>query len=170
MTHFIQGAVLAYAQSDEISLLLKDWTTFETQQWFGGKIQKIASISAAMASTAFYTGMEMYHHDEPITLQHRPLFDSRVFNVPMEEVANYFVWRQKDAIRNSVNMYAQYHFSHKQLQGKNIQDVKDMLTKTGTLGRFTTNKSTWILCREDDWYIFSYGKSRWKYPSVHREP
>ena len=129
MTHFMQGAVLAYGQSDEISFLLKDWSTFDTQQWFGGKIQKIVSVSAAMASTAFYAGIELYHRDEPIPLQHRPLFDSRVYNIPMEEVANYFVWRQKDAILNSVNMYGQYHFSHKSLHGKNIQEVKDMLTE-----------------------------------------
>lgn len=126
MTHFIQGAVLAYVQSDEISLFLKDWTTLDTQQWYGGKIQKIVSVSAAMASVAFNSVFDIEY------MPHRPLFDSRVFNVPMEEVANYFVWRQKDAMRNSVNMYAQYYFSHKQLQGKNIQDVKDMLTENGT--------------------------------------
>lgn len=132
MTHFIQGAVLAYVQSDEISFLLRDWDSFETQQWFGGKIQKIVSVSAAMASTGFYAGIEMHHHDDPICLQHRPVFDSRVFNIPMEEVTNYFVWRQKDTIRNSVNMYAQHFFSHKQLQGKKIDDVKNMLVINDT--------------------------------------
>ena len=59
-------------------------------------------------------------------MPHRPLFDSRVFNIPREEVANYFIWRQKDAMRNSVNMLGQYHFSHRELQGKKIDEVQRM--------------------------------------------
>jgi len=125
LVHQIQGARFAYAQSDEISILMTDWDTFTTQQWFGGKIQKIVSIAAATASAAFYKCYEAY---EPIEyMPHRPLFDARVFNLPREEVANYFVWRQKDAMRNSVNMLGQYHFSHRELQGKKVDEVKDML-------------------------------------------
>ena len=125
LVHYIQGARIAYSQSDEISILCTDWTTFDTQQWFGGKIQKIVSVSAAMASSAFYGRYEQW--DRIDYLPHRPLFDSRVFNLPMEEVANYFIWRQKDALRNSVNMLAQFHFSHKELQGLKVPEVKEKL-------------------------------------------
>lgn len=55
------------------------------------------------------------------------LFDARVFNLPMEEVTNYCVWRQQDATRNSINMLGQFHFSHKELQRKSTSDVQDML-------------------------------------------
>ena len=126
LTHNIQGAVVSYTQSDEVSVLLKDWNAFETQQWYGGKIQKIASVSAAMASTAFYASYE--YLEGPIEKYvHRPLFDSRVFNVPFDDVVNYFVWRQKDAMRNSVNMLGQHYFSPNQLHGKKVDDVKYML-------------------------------------------
>ena len=55
-----------------------------------------------------------------------PSFDCRVFQLPNEiELANTFVWREIDAIRNSVSMLAQANFSHKELQGK---DRKAMLT------------------------------------------
>ena len=125
LVHYIQGAKVAYSQSDEISILCCDWNSYEAQQWFGGKIQKIVSISAAMASMAFYGRYEQWELIE--YLPHRPLFDSRVFNIPREDVVNYFIWRQKDASRNSVNMLGQFHFSHKELQGLKIQDVKDKL-------------------------------------------
>ena len=55
------------------------------------------------------------------------MFDSRAFTVPKEEVVNYFVWRQQDASRNSVQMLGQAHFSHKELQGKNNSQIQDML-------------------------------------------
>lgn len=125
LVHQIQGARIAYAQSDEISILLTDWNTYESQQWFGGKIQKIVSVAAATAATAFYATYEQFEKID--YMPHRPLFDARVFNLPKEEVANYFVWRQKDAIRNSVNMLGQYHFPHRELQGKNVSEVRDML-------------------------------------------
>lgn len=120
----IQGAKIVYSQSDEISVLCTDWDTLETQQWFGGKIQKIASVSASIASTYFYAAYEQYDRIEQPS--QRPLFDSRVFNVPKEDVCNYFIWRQKDAMRNSVNMLGQYYFSHKELQGKKVDEVRQM--------------------------------------------
>ena len=124
LTHYIQGARIAYSQSDEISILCTDWSTLETQQWYGGKIQKIVSVSAAMASTAFYSVYEK--HEKIDYMPHRPLFDSRVFNLPKEEVCNYFIWRQKDAMRNSVNMLGQYYFSPRELQGKKVDEVRKM--------------------------------------------
>lgn len=55
-----------------------------------------------------------------------PSFDCRVFQLPNEmELANTFVWREIDAVRNSVSMLAQANFSHKELQGK---DRKAMIT------------------------------------------
>lgn len=55
------------------------------------------------------------------------MFDSRCFNVPKEEVTNYFYCRQQDAIRNSVQMVAQANFSQKELNGKSREDLKNML-------------------------------------------
>jgi len=116
----IQNAVLAYSQSDEISILLNDWKRLTTDQWFDGNIQKITSISASLATASFNQGIDL----SPA------LFDSRVFNVPKEEVVNYFVWRQQDATRNSINMLGQFYFSQKQLHGKNVSQVQDMLMES----------------------------------------
>jgi tRNA(His) 5'-end guanylyltransferase len=121
----IQTAAFVYHQSDEISILLKDWENLNTEAWFDGQVQKITSISASVATMLFNRSHSLVEHIE--NCSEVPLFDARVFNVPKEEVVNYFVWRQQDATRNSINMLAQYHFSHKELQGKNVNEVQDMM-------------------------------------------
>ncbi len=116
----VQGCKLAYTQSDEISLLLTDYDTLETQGWFDYGLQKMVSISASIATLAFNNAFE---HEKSL----QGMFDSRAFNVPREDVANYFVWRQKDAIRNSIQAVGQAHYSPKQLHGKNCNDIREML-------------------------------------------
>ena len=49
----IQGCVMGYTQSDEISLLLTDFTTITTDAWFDGQVQKIVSVAASMATAKF---------------------------------------------------------------------------------------------------------------------
>ena len=115
----IQGAKCAYIQSDEISILVTDFDTLTTDAWFDYNIQKITSISAGIASAYFTVH---FCHDGDMAV-----LDSRVFNIPVEEVCNYFIWRQMDWIRNSVQMLAQSHFSPKQLHGKNQPAMHDML-------------------------------------------
>lgn len=102
----IQNARMAYVQSDEISVLLIDYNKFESQQWFGGNLNKMVSLSAAIATLNF---SKTYGKDA--------YFDSRVFVLPEREVANYFIWRQEDCTRNSISMAAQANFSHKELHG-----------------------------------------------------
>lgn len=124
MCERIQGAKMAYIQSDEISMLLTDYDDIKTDAWFDGNIQKICSVSASLATVGFNLPGGIGRHDA--------CFDSRVFIIPeIEEVCNYFIWRQKDAERNSINMVAQALYSHKELQGKSIQDVHELLHQKG---------------------------------------
>lgn len=126
----IQGAKCAYVQSDEISILLTDFDRLNTDAWFDYNIHKLVSVSASMASVYFNresSRLSNYFNKDFIGSDHFAFFDSRAFNIPKEEVTNYFVWRQKDWIRNSVSMLAQANFSHKQLQGKSQKDMKLML-------------------------------------------
>lgn len=112
----IQGARLAYVQSDEISILLTDYSYFATEAWFDYNIQKMTSISSAIASVAF---TQLFKQEG--------YFDSRVFNIPREEVVNYFIWRQKDWERNSLMMYARSVYSHKELYKKGKAELHEML-------------------------------------------
>lgn len=134
----IQGCQLAYTQSDEISLLLIDYQRFETSAWFDYEVQKMCSISASMATMAFNrifseTVSDLKVDDtKPIgryfeAAYSGAMFDARVFNIPREEVTNYFYWRQLDASRNSIQMVGQANFSHRELQYKSCNDIQDML-------------------------------------------
>lgn len=118
----IQGAQIAYVQSDEISVLLTDYEDIVTEAWFDNRLNKMISISASIASLAFTEAIRAYKY-EPIT----GIFDSRAFNIPENDVCNYFVWRQKDAERNSLQALAQANFSHKSLQNLNRSALQEKL-------------------------------------------
>jgi tRNA(His) guanylyltransferase len=127
----IQGARLAYVQSDEISLLLTDYDSIKTEAWFDYEVQKMCSVSASICTGAFLVGYLAAFPEKGeriLSGEHNPpAFDARFWNVPGHEVSNYFLWRQQDAVRNSIAMLGQRHFSHKQLYGKNVSQVQEML-------------------------------------------
>ena len=162
----IEGVKLAYVQSDEISLLLTNDDTLETEPWFGNNLQKLCSIAASIATLAFHKAMQQCIYDFTYSFSigtieetyaflekeysyskefmqseewgwyfHRiqtshcngAHFDARAFVLPKEEVTNYFIWRQQDATRNSIQMVAQSNFSHKELQGLNCNKLQDKL-------------------------------------------
>lgn len=152
----IQGCVLGYTQSDEITLVLVDYQNRDSCAWFDNQVQKIASISASMATLYFNRELSemlrdleedlaaanyslpqahMYEtnskkYDKWYDKEYRALFDSRVFNLPQYEVINNLIWRQQDATRNSINSVAQSLFSHKELQGISSKDLQNkMLTE-----------------------------------------
>lgn len=119
----LQGVKLAYMQSDEISVLLTDFDNIETEAWFDGNVQKMCSLSAALATRGF----NRCRDEQPLGI-----FDSRVFTIPDPvEVENYFLWRQKDAERNSLMALAQAHYSHKELQNKGREEQHEMLHAKG---------------------------------------
>ena len=141
----IEGVKVAYTQSDEISLLITNNDTWETQPWFGNNIQKMASVAASIATLAFnrafWHEVNMLNNDYLNTEDNEYLkvycravekgatFDARVFVLPADEVCNYFIWRQQDAIRNSIQSMGQAHFSHKELMNKNCENIKQMLVE-----------------------------------------
>lgn len=123
----LQGARIAYVQSDEITVLLVDYDRPAQQAWFDYELQKMVSVSASIATAAFNLALRSHFPDAEEF--GTALFDSRAWNLPLEEVGNCFIWRQQDASRNSVSMLAQSKFSHKQLHGKNTSEMQDMLMK-----------------------------------------
>lgn len=142
MLPHLQGAVLAYTQSDEISVLLTDFAEPSTCAWFDGNLQKMCSVAASIITAEFnkrrlYREAQQHkdsYHDKPhlwdfqIDSHHLAYFDTRVFTIPdRTEVMNYFIWRNQDCARNSVSMVAQSHFSHKELHGKSTSDKHEML-------------------------------------------
>ena len=146
----IQGCVLGYTQSDEISRVLVDYKTFETSAWFDNEVQKICSVSASMATMAFNKFFRRYvenlYYNTKVAMTDEEerkwyelyeskfdiaMFDARCFNLPKEEVTNYIYWRQLDAMRNSIQAVGQANFSQTQLNLKSCNDIKDMLKQKG---------------------------------------
>lgn len=120
----IMGCKVAYIQSDEITLLLTDYDTFDTQPWFDKNIQKMCSVSASMATMAFNMAFNKTTYDNKKGIA---MFDSRVFNIPKEEVCNCFIWRQQDATRNSIEAIGRSFFSDKELFKVNCAQIQEKL-------------------------------------------
>lgn len=124
-----QGFKCAYIQSDEITFLLTDYDKLNTQGWHDYNISKMISISASLASVYFNRYLLKDNEDfyDPVQV-----FDSRVFNVPVDEVSNVFLWRAQDNYKNSIQMYARSLYSHKDLHKKSITDMLDMCREKGS--------------------------------------
>lgn len=148
----IQGCKFGYVESDEISLCLWNWRNNDSDAWFGNNLQKMVSLSAAMASVAFnkywaqnveeykknlgfYTDEDNLDEEEKkycTTITNKaellmPVFDSRAFILPMEEVQNYFIWRQNDCMRNSIQGLAQSYYPQRELHKINTKQLQNKL-------------------------------------------
>jgi tRNA(His) guanylyltransferase len=117
-------AMLGYTQSDEITLV---WYTddLHSQIFFDGRVQKMVSTLSALATLKFN---RLLPSSLPEKAHLEPTFDCRVFQVPnQEEAANCFLWRERDATKNSISAAGQAQFSHKELHGKNGSEVQELL-------------------------------------------
>jgi tRNA(His) 5'-end guanylyltransferase len=128
----VSGVIFAEHHSDEISLLLCDYQSLQTEAYFDYEVQKMVSVIAGLTTAEFCR--LLCRVDELGTpenhLEHWPSFDCRCFNIPKEEVENYMWWRINDSVRGSINMLAQSKFSHKELQNKSCSQMQEMLFQT----------------------------------------
>lgn len=153
----IMGAKLAYVQSDEITIVITDFGDESTQAWFDNNLQKMCSVAASMATNKFnelrnkrYLRYELFFNhnsgsdDFPkVILENYDIldeywpkqaeFDARVFQIPQKvEVINCLIFRQQDAVRNSISSVAQSMFSAKELHGVKTDQMQEMIfQKTG---------------------------------------
>ncbi len=196
----IQGAKCAYVQSDEISILITDYDTLQTDAWFDYNVQKICSISASLATGVFnylrikrlfgstigtFVKDPIYTKEYVVSMPFETFdnfilasFDSRTFNIPKEEVANYFLARQKDAVKNSIASVAQSLYSSKELHGKNGNQQQELIFQKGInwndfsvsekRGRFIVKNTYWngelvtskeVLDKYGDYNIEQYTKN-----------
>jgi len=118
----MQGFKAAYIQSDEASFFATDYDDLQTESWFGYDQSKVETISASMMTAHFNWAMN---------IDRVALFDARAFNIPREEVSNYFLWRGLDWERNSLSMYCRSFFSNKEMQGRKNSEQHEMLHGVG---------------------------------------
>ena len=130
----VYGCVLAYVQSDEISLVIKD--TNESDGFYAYRINKILSILSSMATGKFNQLMTLYqlknhpsiNPGETISKMKLCEFDCKCWNVPNKDKAfQWIIYRQNDCIRNSKQQVAQTYLSHNTLLNKNTDEQIELL-------------------------------------------
>ena len=147
----IQGCVLGYTQSDEITLVLIDYQNLNSDAWFDYEVQKLCSVSASMATFAFNRNFARLAALEPEKKTKQTnayaevaskgaFFDARCFNIPKEEVTNCLLWRQQDATRNSIHMTGRAYFSHKQIEGKEYSAIGNFCADAGMVCALSMNE------------------------------
>lgn len=174
----IQGCVFGYTQSDEITLILTDYATLETDAWFSYNVEKMCSISASIATLSFNKlfsqnvyeyrfieeneknhKLDSYYDTLVSAMKKGALFDARVFSLPKEEVCNCLIWRQQDAVRNSIQSVGQSKFSHKTLQNLSCNEIQELLWKEKQINwndfSVTCKRGSCCIKKNID------GKSRW---------
>lgn len=122
------NARIGYTQSDEITLV---WLSedFKSEIYFDGRVLKMVSVLAAMCSVYFN---KLVAEKIPEKTNKSAIFDCRVWSLPTQtEAANALIWREQDAVRNSIQMAAQSLYSHKELHGKKQSELHDLLYDKG---------------------------------------
>ncbi len=142
----IQGVKFGYVQSDEISLLITDFDTLQTDLWFDGNVQKMCSVAASVATAKFNELRFKRYLQNKIDVEEKTMsdkryekepalamFDARIFQISNSvEVENYFIWRQQDATRNSISAVAQSLYKGKNdLIGKSSDQKQEMIFQKG---------------------------------------
>lgn len=196
----VQGTQLAYVGSDEITLLLFNNSEKEHfTPFFDGKLQKMVSLTAAIATAEFN---KAWYEQSNEFLSHKycptsddykykqildkklfqARFDSRAFNIygdpnftmrgDIYDALTSIWWRVNDVTKNSIQMYARKYFSHKQLNNVKTKDMLKMLQEIGHVWVQdvpTTNKYGNIIIREA-YHGFGYNPiTKEKVPTIRHK-
>jgi len=121
------AAVVGFCQSDEITLISAPAVSNAEKNFlYGGRVSKICSVLASLAGARFN------HHLQKLVDRELPetgIFDARVFSAPdWLACADVLRWRhQFDCRRNAIHAILQAHYSAKELQGRSIKDMVEIL-------------------------------------------
>lgn len=148
-------SLVYYVQSDEVSFLLTDYSDFNTEPYFGYVKSKLESVIASMMTAYFNDVIFRYYGNK---INKPAFFDARAFNVPKEEVTNYFLWRMKDWYRNSIQLVAQSVASQRELNGLNAKQQQDLIVERGLNWKdFSPRERNGLLCKGGFFYRRKFG-------------
>lgn len=132
LCHELEGAILAYSFSDDITVIIRNDQSFDTQPWFNNDIQKINSVAASIATLEFSkaaisVGMDL----------NEVTFLSHVFAVPnLTEVSNLLIAKQQLATQSAIGFAAYYELYKKYgedsediLQGRTLDEKEELLAE-----------------------------------------
>ena len=117
------NAIIGYTQSDEITLILHtpDW---KSAIYNDGKKQKILSKLTAKCVNYFNERRPFWLPNHNKTA----IFDCRIYQVPsLQDACLQLLWRENDAVKNSISMLAQANFAHNRLQNLNGNQLQELM-------------------------------------------
>jgi tRNA(His) guanylyltransferase len=123
---FFPACRTAYTQSDEITLVFGAFSAGDGKHIFDGRVIKISTIAASVASMTFYQAIT--DPDSFITDSKRArvcCFDGRAFDIDDEcEAANNIVWRcAHDCVRNSRLKWGEQHLGRSKIKGLSCKAI-----------------------------------------------
>ena len=121
-------AKFGYTYSDKAFFLLIDYEGEETNTLAGGDSQAIASIIASSFARDFIEGLPL--ETEYDDMMYGASFSARAFNVPREEVTNYFIYRQNGAEAKLIYALGRMHVSQ-EMKGVRPQEMEALLKEMG---------------------------------------
>jgi len=125
------NACIGYTASDEITLVWHEPDP-HSQIWFDGRVAKMTSGLAALATLYFNQAVADHFYKDEGYAARNPVFDARVWVVPnRREACNALLWREQDATRNSLSAACQCHYSHRELLGKGSAEQHELLHAAG---------------------------------------
>lgn len=121
-------ARVVYTQSDEITLLFYSEDP-KRSIFFDGRVQKMTSVLAALATVRF---AQLAGELLPERRDAPAVFDCRVWQLPSKaEAANVFLWREFDATRNSIEMATRAQYGHGEMMYRSTAEMLEMLAARG---------------------------------------
>jgi tRNA(His) 5'-end guanylyltransferase len=94
--------------------------------------------------------------------------------VPPHDVPNVFIWRQRDAMKNSVSAFAQHHFARSELHKKTSGDRVKMLLEKGVDWKKLPSWQRWGTgAMRKNYIVNGVERSRWEameIPNFSKEP
>ncbi len=128
----IEGVIFAYTHNDQILLVCRNDQNEDTTLWFDGKIQKICSVAASIATLHFNECASTVK----LNLSTDPIFTAQIFSVPnITETINTIIYEQQQNFLTSIQFACIYGLLKKydkntikeMLNGLNIDEKKDLL-------------------------------------------
>ena len=113
----VEGAVFAYQHNDEIVIVARNDQTNETNPWYDNKLQKICSVTSAIAT------MHFNDYARDLNMVGAPVFTSQVFIVPtIGEAVNTIIYKQQQNFHTSIQSACLYELI-KKYDKNNIKDM-----------------------------------------------
>lgn len=128
----IEGAVFGYQHNDEIVILARNDQSLETSPWYDNRVQKIASVTSAIASVHFNNCANAID----LNMLGEPIFTSQVFTVPNDrEAINMMIYKQQQNFHTSIQFACFYELIKKydkntikeMISGLSQDEKKDLL-------------------------------------------